>query len=99
MPQKSTFNSLYCPEGFNFRVLHARPGDPCSPIQIDPIMSCLCDAWQDPSSKRLGKAPAFISPNVEKSIARSCASQGADKSHPAGHCAVPSDIARFASIR
>ena len=44
-------------------------------------------------------ASAFNSPNVEKSTARSCASQSADKSHPAGHYAVPLDIARFASIR
>ena len=56
-------------------------------------------ARQRSQFQSFGKASAFNSPNVEKSTARSCASQSADKSHPAGHYAVPLDIARFASIR
>jgi hypothetical protein len=98
--QRSAFNTHSCPDETNTRQLHVGPADPCPLLSNDPIMACLCEGSAEITiPKSLGKASAFNSPNVEKSTARSCASQSADKSHPAGHYAVPLDIARFASIR
>jgi hypothetical protein len=61
----------------------------CSQM-IQSWLAC-AKARQRSQFQSLGKASASNSPNVEKSTARSCASQSADKSHPAGHYAVPLD--------
>jgi hypothetical protein len=79
-------------DGPNTRQLHVCPADPCPLIENDPIMSCLYEGSAEITIfQSLGKTSAFNFPNVEKSTARSCASQSADKSHPTEHYAMPLD--------